>query len=75
MSQVPTQDIISFTRDTDKVASVLSSLWSRSSTAALESLNTVYVLISDSGDCEPCKCLAAVIEKLPQQLVHADLCT
>ena len=56
-------------RDTDKVASILPPLWSRCPDAALESLNTVYLLISSTGDTEPCKCLASVIEKMPQILV------
>jgi len=67
--QLPSQDVMPFVRDTDKVASILPSLWSRCSSAALEALNTVYVLISHTGETEPCKCLASVIEKMPQQLV------
>ena len=67
--QLPSQDVMPFVRDTDKVASILPSLWSKCPSAALEALNTVYVLISHTGETEPCKCLASVIEKMPQQQV------
>ena len=67
---VPTkpEQITAFRRDTDKLCSVLPLLWgkSRNQQACLESLNSVYVLISDTGDGDPCMCLSAVIEKVPQ---------
>ena len=66
---VPTKPelITAFRRDTDKLCSVLPILWakSRNQQACLETLNSVYVLISGDGD--PCVCLGTVIEKVPQE--------
>jgi len=71
---VPSQPdlIASFRRDTEKLSLVLPLLWDRwrPEQSCLETLNTVYVLLADSGGGGPAVSLTSVIEKVPQTCLN-----
>ena len=101
--QLPSQDVLPFVRDTDKVRlfsellignlfaifrlpqscppfgpDVPQQLWKHWTLCKITFVTSYglillfhhrYVLISHTGETEPCKCLASVIEKMPQQQV------